>query len=180
MTNKQFIYSRYSSLVDTWSHQNTMQLQWPSMAITTVLIVLSILVSNQLDKFLNITFWGQNRTVIIGGGIPLLLLGLGTCTMLYLMGRAQRVMRLIEEEITKIESEFEIDGKNFSLLNHPKGISGAKMVRLYLTACIAFPITFTGFLMTFGITIGIIFCVSFASLSLYIELAQRERKKNSY
>ena len=175
MSNKEFNYSRYSSLIDTWSHQNTMQLQWPSMAITTVLIVLSILVSNQMDKFLNTKLWGHSTTVIFGGGVPLLLLGMGTCTMLYLMGRARRVMKLIEKEITQIEKELEISGKNFCNLNHPKGLSGVRIARLYLTICIAYPITFIGALMTLGIILGIFFCILFGLTSLYIEQKQREK-----
>lgn len=178
MNDKEFKYSRYTSLVDTWSHQNTMQLQWPSMAITTVLIVLSILVSNQMDKFLNTALWGHSITVIFGGGVPLLLLGMGTCTMLYLMGRARRVMKLIENEITEIETELEISGKHFCYLNHPKGVSGVRMARLYLTICIAYPITFIGSLMTLGFVWGIAFCVFFGLASLYIELMQKEKKSN--
>jgi hypothetical protein len=152
-----------------------MQLQWPSMAITTVLIVLSILVSNQMEKFLNTAFWGQDKTVIFGGGIPLLLLGMGTCTMLYLMGRARRVMKLIEKEISQIEKELDLKGKSFCYLNHPKGLSGVRIARLYLTICIAYPITFIGFLMSFGLLWGIIFCVLFGGITLLIEIMQKEK-----
>jgi len=170
LRSKEIYYLRYSSLVDIWSHHNTMQLQWPSITITTVLIVLSILFSRQLDKFLNINLWGYDKTVIFMGGIPMLLIGMGTCTMIYLMGRAKRVMIQIEKEIIQIEKELEINGKSFYDLNHPKGFSGAKIARLYLIIFIAYPFTFIGFLMTLGIVFGITFCIFFGLASLYIEI----------
>ncbi len=175
MDNQDFKTTRYSALIDTWSHHNTMQLQWPSMAITTVLIVLSILASNQLDRFLDVANWGRNRIVIFGGGVPLLLLGLGTCAMLYLMGRAKRVMNQIEKQITQIEKEYSINEGTFSSLNHPKGISGVRLVRTYLTFLVSFPVSILGFLMTFGCNSGSIASLLFIIISIYIERSQKLR-----
>ena len=87
-------------------------------------------------------------------------------------------MKLIEKEITQIEKDINLNGKNFCNLNHPKGFSGVRIARLYLTVCIAFPVTFIGSLMTFGFAWGIVFCVLFGLASLYIELVQKENKNS--
>lgn len=173
MDNNDFKNTRYASLVSIWSHQNTMQLQWPSLAVTTVLVVLSIIVSNRLDMCLQVSSWGVKSNLIFGSGVPLLLLGLGTNTMLYLMGRAKRVMNQIENEIALIEKEYSVEGKGFQIINHPKGLSGIRIVRLYLVTCLAFPITFLGFLMSFGFWIGGAGCLVFIIVSVYIYRSQK-------
>ncbi len=63
-------------------------------------------------------------------------------------------MNQIENEITLIEKEYNIEGNKFQIINHPKGFSGIRIVRLYLITCLAFPITSLGFLMCFGFWVG--------------------------
>jgi hypothetical protein len=87
-----------------------------------VFVAVSLLVDKVTIRLLSDTAKsGECPEIQLGAGIPLLLIGIGTGVMLYAMARARKIMAGLEVEIGKLDSAF-------SGLNHPRGLSGAKLV----------------------------------------------------
>lgn len=177
MDQKDFFNIRYTTLVDTWGHHNTMQLQWPSIIISTTIIVFSILISAHPANLFETSFWGKDLFIIIGFGIPLILLGTGILSMLYVMGRARQIMNAIENELTDIEGKFGFKGPGFSSINHPKGFSGSKLLKSYLLICLATPLVIIGAFFCVGITLALIIIHTLLIPYLFISIWKHYSKR---
>jgi hypothetical protein len=167
MNDHEFLLARYSSLIDLWSHHNAMQLQWPAVVISATLVVISIVIPSQLSTITNTSLWGHDVSLTLSSGIPLLLSGLGIATVLYMMGRGQEIMGMLETEINLTEGELGKVQQTFKQLNHPKGLSARKLIRFYMIFLLALPTMFFGMCFTLGLLWGAIGTVSI-SLAWFI------------
>jgi hypothetical protein len=156
MNDEKFLLARYSALTNMWTHHNSMQLQWPAIVISAALVVISIAIPGQLSAITNTVLWGRDASLAFNSGIPLLLTGLGIITILYMMGRGQKIMNLLESEISEIEIKLGKTDKSFKEINRPEGFSGRKLARFYMIIFLALPTIFFGFSFIFGKLIGVI------------------------
>lgn len=122
MTNEDFVATRYSTLAQLWAHHNTTQFQWPPIILGAVFVAVSLLVDKvTIDALIKTEEWGQDPAVRFGAGVPLIFIGIGTMVMLYTMARARKIMGRLEKELVEID-------RTFRKANHPRGMSGAKLV----------------------------------------------------
>lgn len=154
---KEFSVARYQGLYELWTHHNTTQLQWPPVVVSAALIVISLTAQNiSSGKFNNPTdpcSWGSSDLALYIG-IPLLLTGLALIFMLYAMGRARRMMNLIEEEIGSLENDFVNINNSFKDINRIKGYSATKLLRFFMAFFFALPLTLAGLLLSLGFPLG--------------------------
>jgi hypothetical protein len=169
--NKNIQVTRYQMLINLWAHHNTMQFQWPAVIITAALLIISTVIPSRFSNISNFQSWGHDLALIITVGVPLLLTGVGMIALLYTMGRGQKIMSETEREIVKIEKELDKNYIDFSYLNHPKGFSGARLLRFYMTLCLAIPITLFGAMFIWGVTIGVIVCATISTIWFFLNLA---------
>lgn len=172
----EFSRLQYSTLISVWTHHNSTRLQWPAIIIGAAFVVIA---NGNFSDVIYIQDWGLKPELIIKAGIPLLLAGLGTFIMLYIMQRASKHMQAVEDVIDQIEAqEGVVIGQRFKQINHQKGFSGPKLITLFMVFCLAIPMTFFGCVICFGIfkgaTIWVVGVVSYqVFIGLYMKLAYR-------
>jgi hypothetical protein len=161
MSDKEFMNNRYAALMDLWIHHNSILFQWPSVVISAAVIVISIVVSGSSSRMMDITRWGSDVVLKFSAGVPLLITGIAIIVMLYQMGRSRRIVLTLDEELDSIESELGQVRTKFSRINHPKGLSGPRLIRIYMAVCLAAPMMFLGLSFIFGLIVGVILSVMF-------------------
>jgi len=180
--NKEFVYVRYSTLIDLWNHHNGMQLQWPAVIVGASLLVLSSVIPGKIPKILNHTLWGRDSELVLVVGLPMMLVGIGLVVLLNIMRRARKIMGVLENEISEIEKLSNIE-KYFKDINHPRGVSGAKLLWFYLLIGFALPIMAFGTLFSFGLKYGFItlsfvllFCLAWPAVRMTKKTASRVKR----
>jgi hypothetical protein len=146
---------RYAALAQLWEHQNTTQLQWPVVIIGVVLVGLATLSAALLSTLTVATNWGSNPSVRTLG-VCFLLAGTATAIMCHTMSRARIIMRRTERELHLIEEQLGVGSPlmRFGDLNHPPGISGPLLLRLFVALAVCAPINALAFLFLFGLNTG--------------------------
>ncbi len=135
---------KYSALVGLWTHHNSTQFQWPSLILGAIFVAVSLLVDKvTVIKLVDTTKWGVDLEVQFGAGVPMLIIGGGTTVMLYTMARSRKIMIGLEVELIKLDG-------SFTKLNHPRGLSGAKLVWRFM-ALVALATLILGMLFFTGI-----------------------------
>src|SRR5437868_13486382 len=124
MDDKEFLRTRYSALIHTWTHHNSTQLQWPAAVLGGAVLILSSILPANLSSVTNTSLWGQNQTLQLEVGLPLIVLGIWMILMLYVMRRARRIMLTLGQAIGEIEEKSGWSGMSFAQLNLRSGVSG--------------------------------------------------------
>jgi hypothetical protein len=169
--NREFENARYAALVDLWCHHNTIQLQWPPVIVGAALLIISSIMPGKVSKISNHSYWGNDLELILVVGIPMLLTGLGLLILIYIMKRARTIMIDLEQQISTIDELRGVE-RGFYLINHPPGLSGARLISHYLLICFALPITTFGILLSVGLRLGI-WCLALVILVLLFGPALR-------
>lgn len=161
----EFVTARYSALAQLWAHQNTTRLQWPAVVIGAAFLVIStIFPSDQAgwDIILDRDRWGKDPIPVLKLGIPLVFSGVGTLVMLYIMERATTNMYAILREIHKLEEHMGVCIQ-FKTLTHPRGLSGGRLISVYMALFMAIPMTLSGCVFSMGLLKGLIVALVIAA-----------------
>lgn len=149
----EFRRMRYSALMQLWVHHNEILFQWPSIIITAALVVISVLISDVSERIRQTRVWQNDIILRLEAGVPLLLTGLAIIIMIYAMGRSRKIVLTLDRELSNIE-QLESSGNfnftQFDQINHPRGFSSPKLLRLYMTIFLAAPLMFLGVSMVIG------------------------------
>jgi len=156
MDDRELMMLRYSTVIELWIHHNSIQLQWPAVVISAALVVISIIVPGHLASVTSINAWGQDPSLALSAGLPLLLTGSAILVMSYVMDRGQKIMVALESEIDAVGNQLFETRSSFKDMNHPEGISGSRMAKLYITVCLALPTVFFGLSFILGMIPGTI------------------------
>jgi hypothetical protein len=145
---------RYSALTQLWEHHNTSQLQWPVVIIGVVLVGLATLSATFRSELAVTANWGDPPVRTLG--FCFLLAGTAMAIMCYTMSRSRIIMRRTEQALHFIEEQLGITSPlmHFGELNHPPGISGPLLLRLFLALAVCVPINTLALLLSFGLKVG--------------------------
>lgn len=177
MEREELLLKQRSDLKDLWTHHNGTQLQWPSVVIGAALLVISNILSGSTSKLLDPSLWGHDPEVILKYGVPLIIAGLGINVMLYTMARARKIMNVIEGEIMLIENSLGISRGNFHVINHPGGLSGTRILRVYIALFLGFPTVIFGTAFVMGLQWSLIFWTTSLMVLLMILVVSRRSNK---
>lgn len=167
-------FFQYSTWVDLWKHHNDTQLKWPQFVVSASVLMLPVLLHNNY-AFLTQTplrhlLAGNPQELGLTFGIPLLLASLCNISMVYIMVRAQHNMVELEYALTLAEHDLGLPVGQFHILNHQKGVSGPRLLRIFMHCFLIWPIFLTSLSSIMGIWYGIL-CVG-VGMSLWFFLNQ--------
>ena len=151
MSDDEFKHSRYSALTQLWTHHNQILFQWPAIILTAALVVISVLISDVLNRIRHTPSWREDISLRLEAGVPALLTGVALILMLYSMGRSRRIILALDDELNSIEqSSLTSPFVPFNQLNHPSGLSAPSLLRWFMALFLAAPLTLLGFALSFG------------------------------